>query len=77
MNKLTTNFVHSQQTTQLVEMLPAPQPLSETPASWLKDGGSPAEIILAVAVLVRALTGLLQTLFRAQHQHQHSRDKTK
>jgi hypothetical protein len=32
------------------------------PGSWLKDGTSPAEIILASAILVSAIAGLLKVL---------------
>ena len=74
MNKLTTNFLHSEQTTQFVEVLPTPQPLIESPASWMKDGDSPGEIILALAFLVGALTRLLQVLIIARHKPSH--DKT-
>jgi hypothetical protein len=32
------------------------------PGSWLKDGTSPTEIILATAILVGSITGLLKVL---------------
>jgi hypothetical protein len=32
------------------------------PGSWLKNGDSPAEIILATAILVGSITGLLNVL---------------
>jgi hypothetical protein len=32
------------------------------PGSWLKDGTSPTEIILASAILVGSITGLLKVL---------------
>ncbi|NEO29639.1 MAG: hypothetical protein F6K36_04150 [Symploca sp. SIO3C6] len=51
-----------EQVVEYIELVEPPQPLIENPAHWLKDGESPAEIILATAVLIGALTRFLQVL---------------
>ena len=43
-----------------VTVQPIPSPIIEKPSSWMREGDSPAEIILAVAVLMTAIAGLLQ-----------------
>jgi hypothetical protein len=37
-------------------------PVTENPSSWFKQGDSPAEILLAVAVLLSSLAGFLKVL---------------
>ncbi|OLT58663.1 hypothetical protein [Moorena bouillonii] len=61
MNDLKEQVVNNQgvDTIALVEQ---PQPLMDNPALWLKNGDSPAEMILAIAVLVGALTRLIQVV---------------
>jgi len=34
----------------------------ENPSNWMRDGDSPAEIILAIAVLIGAIAGLVKVL---------------
>jgi hypothetical protein len=36
------------------------------PGSWLKNGDSPAEIILATAILVGSIAGLLNVLMASK-----------
>ena len=68
MNDLKQQVVDNQivDTIALVEQ---PQPPMENPALWLKDGDSPAEMILAIAVLVGALSRLIQVV-RPWFKHQ-------
>ncbi len=52
------------QSTQTGQLIPTnTEPYN--PGSWLKDGTSPAEIILATAILVSAIAGLLK-VFKQQ-----------
>jgi hypothetical protein len=37
------------------------------PSSWLKNGDSPAEIILATAILVGSIAGLINVLMSSKH----------
>lgn len=62
MNNSTTNLVQPELITQPIELVEPPQCLIESPDTWMRDGNSPAEIILAVAVLVGAIAGLLRVL---------------
>jgi hypothetical protein len=55
------NLDRVQQSTQTGTLIPTNTELYN-PGSWLKDGTSPAEIILASAILVSAITGLLKVL---------------
>ncbi|WP_424097460.1 hypothetical protein [Moorena producens] len=48
-----------QQILETIALVEQPQPLGVNLAPWLKNGNSAAEILLATAVLVVALTGLL------------------
>ncbi len=61
MNNATTNLVPSSQTQPIEEVNPNPSSVAN-PATWMHNGNSPAEIITAVAVLIGAVTGLLQVL---------------
>jgi hypothetical protein len=38
----------------------------DNPGSWLKNGDSPAEIILATAILVGSIAGLLNVLMASK-----------
>jgi hypothetical protein len=61
MNNATTNLVPSKQTQPIEVVNPNPSPIAN-PATWMRNGDSPAEIITAVAVLIGAITGLLQAV---------------
>ncbi|NDJ21945.1 hypothetical protein GS682_09915 [Nostoc sp. B(2019)] len=65
--------VNSNQTTQTSQLIPASSTSLETPSTWMRDGYSPTEIILAIAILtslsiggiatvIVAITGLVKTL---------------
>ncbi|MEQ8999136.1 MAG: hypothetical protein RID53_21770 [Coleofasciculus sp. B1-GNL1-01] len=58
MTNSTTNITPSN---SIAVVTPA-QPVLHSPASWMKDGNSPAEIILAIAILVGSLTGLVKVV---------------
>ena len=62
MNNITTTLIQSESTTQPVELISPSSSHIDSPATWMRDGDSPAEIIMAVAVLVGAIAGLLQVL---------------
>lgn len=51
-----------EQTIQPVELVPPSQTPMEHPSTWMREGNSPAEIILAIAVLIGAIAGLLNVL---------------
>jgi hypothetical protein len=61
MNDTTTNLAPSAQTQPIEVVNPNPSPIAN-PDTWMRNGDSPAEIITAVAVLIGAITGLLQVL---------------
>ena len=61
MNNTTTNLVPSSQTQPIEVVNPNPSSI-DNPATWMHKGDSPAEIITAVALLIGAVTGLLQVL---------------
>lgn len=60
-NEYTPNSFESEQQLQSIETIDA-HPVTENPSTWLKEGDSPAEILLAVAVLLSSLAGLLKVL---------------
>ena len=51
-----------EQTNQPIQLVTPPQAHIENPATWMRGGNSQAEIILAVAVLISSISGLLQVL---------------
>jgi hypothetical protein len=55
-------FAKPAQSVQPVQLVTSPQPHIESPATWMQTGNSQAEIILAVAVLISSISGLLQVL---------------
>lgn len=57
-----TTPVQLEQTSQPIQLVTPPQPHIESPATWMRTGNSQAEIILAVAVLIGSISGLLQVL---------------
>ncbi|MEH2038350.1 hypothetical protein [Nostoc sp.] len=70
-----TTPVNSNQTTQTSQLIPASPTSVENPSTWMRDGYSPTEIILATAFLtsvsiagiasvIVAITGLVKTLVR-------------
>jgi hypothetical protein len=61
MNKQLVRIDRIQQATQTGTLIPTNTELYN-PGSWLKDGTSPAEIILASAILASAIAGLLKVL---------------
>ena len=70
-----TTPVNSNQTTQTSQLIPASSTSVENPSTWMRDGYSPTEIILAAAILtslsiggiasvIVAITALVKTLVR-------------
>ena len=70
-----TTPVKSNQTTQTSQLIPASPTSLENPSTWMRDGYSPTEIILAAAILtslsiggiasvIVAITALVKTLVR-------------
>ena len=57
-----TTFAKPAQSVQPVQLVTPPQDHIENPTTWMRNGNSQAEIILAVAVLISSLSGLLQVL---------------
>jgi hypothetical protein len=57
-----TTPVKTEQAIQPVQLVTPPQAQIESPSTWMRQGDSPAEIILAVAFLIGAIAGLLQVL---------------
>jgi hypothetical protein len=51
-----------EQINQPIELITPSQIPMEPPSTWMRDGNSPAEIILAIAVLIGAIAGLLNVL---------------
>ncbi|MBN3941655.1 MAG: hypothetical protein V7L21_35005 [Nostoc sp.] len=75
MKTVLTTPVNSNQTTQTSQLIPASPTSVENPSTWMRDGYSPTEIILAVAILtslsiggiasvIVAITDLVKTLVR-------------
>jgi hypothetical protein len=63
MENLQTTPAKTEQTNQPIQLVTPPQPHIENPENWMRYGNSPqAEIILAVAVLISSISGLLQVL---------------
>ncbi|MGF2035891.1 MAG: hypothetical protein RMZ43_011340 [Nostoc sp. CmiVER01] len=65
--------VNASQTTQTSQLIPTSPTSIENPSTWMRDGYSPTEIILAAAILtslsiggiasvIVAITGLIKTL---------------
>jgi hypothetical protein len=61
MNNQLVRLDRIQQSTQTAQLIPTNTELYN-PGSWLKNGDSPAEIILASAILVGSIAGLLNVL---------------
>ncbi|WP_392532323.1 hypothetical protein [Nostoc sp. C117] len=68
-----TVLLNANQTTQTSPLIPASPTSVENPSTWMRDGYSPTEIILAAAILtslsiggigtvIVAITGLVKTL---------------
>ncbi|MEH2465448.1 hypothetical protein [Nostoc sp.] len=68
-----TTPANSNQTTQTLQLIPASPTSVDNPSTWMRDGYSPTEIILAAAILtslsiggiasvIVAITGLVKTL---------------
>jgi hypothetical protein len=68
-----TTPVNFNQTTQTSQLIPVSSTSLEKPSTWMRDGYSPTEIILAMAILtslsiggiatvIVAITGLVKTL---------------
>ena len=75
MKTVLTTPVKANQTTQTSQLIPASPTSIENPSTWMRDGYSPTEIILAAAILtslsigeitsvIVAITGLVKTLVR-------------
>jgi hypothetical protein len=63
------------QTNQPIQLVTPPQPHIENPATWMRGGNSQAEIILAVAVLISSISGLLQVLIPVMLRQPHKNTK--
>jgi hypothetical protein len=68
-------FVKPDQTMQPVQLVTPPQPHIENPTTWMRGGNSQAEIILAVAVLISSISGLLQVLIPVMLRQPHKNTK--
>jgi hypothetical protein len=62
-----------EQTNQPIQLVTPPQPHIESPAAWMRGGNSQAEIILAVAVLISSISGLLQVLIPLMLRQPHNK----
>ncbi len=62
-----------EQTNQPIQLVTPPQPHIENPTTWMPTGNSQAEIILAVAVLISSISGLLQVLLPLLLQQPHKK----
>lgn len=73
MKAVLTTLVNANQTTQTSQLIPTSPTSLEKPSTWMRDGYSPTEIILAAAILtslsiggiatvIVAITGLVKTL---------------
>lgn len=62
MENLQTTPAKIEQTNQPIQLVTPPQPHIENPANWMQYGNSQAQIILATAALISAISGLLQVL---------------
>jgi hypothetical protein len=78
MNNTTTNLIPSEQTQPIEVVNPNPSSVAN-PTTWIHNGNSPADIITAVAVLIGAITGLLQVLlpYLLKQSHQQTNENTK
>lgn len=68
-----TTPVKLEQTNQPIQLVTPPQPHIESPVTWMPTGNSQAEIILAVAVLISSISGLLQVLLPLVLQQPHKK----
>ncbi len=75
MENLKTTPVKLEQTNQPIQLVTPPQPHIENPATWMRGGNSQAEIILAVAVLISSISGLLQVLIPVMLRQPHKNTK--
>ncbi|MEH1826071.1 MAG: hypothetical protein V7L22_12015 [Nostoc sp.] len=57
MKTVLTTPVNANQTTQTSQLIPASPTSIENPSTWMRNGDSPTEIILAVAFLTSVLIG--------------------
>jgi hypothetical protein len=55
------------QPTQTGQLIPIQSTELYNPGSWLKNGDSPAEIILATAILVGSIAGLVHVFMSSKH----------
>ena len=62
MESLQTTPTKTEQTNQQIQLVTPPQPHIENPTNWMQYGNSQAEIIMATAVLISSISGLLQVL---------------
>ncbi|MBD2018023.1 hypothetical protein H6F96_29180 [Microcoleus sp. FACHB-53] len=68
-------LVKLEQPNQPIQLVTPPQPHIENPATWMRTGNSQAEIILAVAVLISSISGLLQVLIPVMLRQPHKKTK--
>jgi hypothetical protein len=73
MENLKTTPVKLEQTNQPIQLVTPPQPHIKNPTTWMRTGSSQAEIILAVAVLISSISGLLQVLIPVMLRQPHKK----
>lgn len=64
-----------EQTNQPIQLVTPPQPHIENPANWMQYGNSQAQIIMAVAVLISSISGLVQVLIPLMLQKPHKKTR--
>lgn len=65
MNSLLKTSSNSQPSTQTSQLITTSSPTIEKPSAWMRDGYSPTEIILAVAILTSLLMGGITSVIMA------------
>jgi hypothetical protein len=70
-----TTPVKLEQTNQPIQLVTPPQAHIENPATWMRYGNSQAEILLAVAVLISSISGLLQVLLPVMLRQPHKKSQ--
>lgn len=65
MNNSLKTATNSQPSTQTSQLVTTSSPTIEQPSTWMRDGYSPAEIILAAALLTSLLMGGVATVIMA------------
>lgn len=66
MNTIQSHLNRVSQSTQTGQLMPIQSTGLYDPGSWLKNGDSPAEVILATAILVGSIAGLLNVFMSSK-----------